>query len=122
MSELAWVSSGGSTADVAVDYAYAATVTIDCGAADIANVGTLTGNVTIANPTGAPTDGQTLKIRFQQDGTGSRTITWGNQFAFGTDVTAALIPTAASSKWIMGFIWNAADSKWRCLAIARGFS
>lgn len=120
-------NSGAGTTDVtvsgavAVAYAYAATVTIDSTTTDIANIGTLTGNITIANPTGTPTDGQALKIRFQQDATGGRTITWGSQFAFGTDVTTALIPTAASSKWIMGFLWNAVDSKWRCLAIARGF-
>lgn len=105
----------------AVTVAFAATVTPNADTTDVLNIGALTGNITIANPTGTPVDGQNLRLRLAQDGTGSRTLTWGNAFAFGTDVTAALIPSAASAKWEMLFTWDAADSKWRAAAIIRGF-
>lgn len=60
-------------------------------------------------------------MRFQEDGTGGWTISWGSSYAFGTDVTAALVPSTANAKWEMCFQWNATDSKWRAVAIARGF-
>ena len=101
--------------------AYASSITPDVDSTYIANVGTLTGDMTVNAPTGTPADGQILKFRFAQDGAGSRVITWNAAFAFGTDITTALIPTAASSKWEMLFQWNATDSKWRCIAIIRGF-
>lgn len=101
--------------------AYAATVTPNCDTTDVLNIGALTGNLTIANPTGTPRDGQTLRVRMLQDGTGSRTVSYGANFAFGTDVTAALEPTAASAKWERIFEYNATDSKWRAVAIIRGF-
>lgn len=100
---------------------YAASITPNADTTRVAVVGTLTGNITINNPSGAPADGRTLRFRFVQDATGGRTITWGTQFAFGTDVTAALIPATASAKWEMMFSWDAATSKWRALSIARGF-
>lgn len=60
--------------------AYAATVTLTV--ADPINVvvfQTLTGNITVANPVGARL-GMRLIMAFTQDGTGSRTITWGAAF------------------------------------------
>lgn len=101
--------------------AYAATVTPNSDITDVLNVGTLTGNLTLANPTGTPVDGQNLRVRMAQDATGSRTVSFGTAYAFGTDVTTSLIPSAASVKWEMLFTWNATDSKWRATAIVRGF-
>jgi hypothetical protein len=100
---------------------YGATVTPNADTTDVLNVGALTGDITIAAPTGTPKDGQTLTIRFVQDGTGSRVVTWNAAFAFGTDITAADEPTAASAKWQRIFEWNATDSKWRATRIVRGF-
>lgn len=105
----------------AVTIAYAATITPNSDTTEIANVGTLTGNITIANPTGTQYDGQLLRFRFTQDATGSRTLTWGANFAFGTDVTTAMIPSTASAKWEQVFMWNTTDSKWRAQSIVRGF-
>lgn len=104
-----------------VSEAYAATVTPAGDTTDVLNIGALTGNLTMAAPTGTPTDGQKITMRLAQDGTGSHVITWNAAFDFGTDVTEALIPTAASSKWEMVFQWHAGDSKWRAVGIARGF-
>lgn len=100
---------------------YAATVTPNADTTDVLNIGALTGDITIAAPTGTPKDGQTLTIRFVQDATGSRTVTWNAAFAFGTDITAAQEPTAASAKWERTFEWNATDSKWQATGIVRGF-
>ena len=40
----------------------------------------LTGNVTIANPTGTVETGSRVRFVFHQDGTGGRKPTWGNQY------------------------------------------
>ncbi len=61
----------------------------------INGVVTLGGNRTLGNPTnGQP--GTWRRIQFNQDGTGSRTITWGNQYVHpgGTD---AVLSTAANA-------------------------
>jgi len=101
--------------------AYAATVTPNAGTTDVLNIAALTGAITIAAPSGSPVDGQTLTIRMLQDGTGGRVVTWNVAFAFGTDITAAMKPTTANSKWERIFEWNATDSKWRATGIVRGF-
>lgn len=101
---------------------YASTVTPNVPNTDILEIGALTGDITIANPANStPVDGQGLRLRLSQDGVGGRTITWGSQFAFGTDMTTAMIPTAANAKWEMAFRWHAGTSKWRCTSILRGF-
>lgn len=102
--------------------AFAGTVTpVGSNPFNIFIFGTQTGNVTIAAPSGSPVNGNQLEIRFVIDGTGSYTTTFNAIYAFGTDITAALVPTAANSKFMMKFIYVAADSKWRAVAIARGF-
>ncbi len=100
---------------------FAATITPNIDNTDILNVATLTGPVTIANPAGNPGDGQSLRVRLTQDATGGRTVTWGAAFAFGTDVTAAMVPTTASAKCELVFVWNTAASAWRAMQILRGF-
>ena len=56
---------------------------------------TLTGNITLANPTSL-TAGTSGSIFLIQDGTGSRTATFGNSFDF-IGGTAPTLTTAASS-------------------------
>lgn len=104
--------------------AYAATITPalgSTGADQVYNIGTLTGNLTVSAPSGTPRDGQTLRFRLQEDGTGGWTVTWNGAFAFGTDVTAAQQPTTAGAKWQRIFEWSATDAKWRATGIVRGF-
>jgi hypothetical protein len=91
------------------------------GACVVYNIGTLTGPLTIGAPTGTPKDGQVLKFRFVEDGTGTWAITWNSAYVFGTDITTAMIPTAAGAKFEIVFQWNATDGKWRCVGLARGF-
>jgi hypothetical protein len=71
----AW--TGGSIANRAYtapqNPAYAASLTVDAALSNVFLVGTLTGNVTTFTINN-PADGQTINLRFVQDGTGGRTI------------------------------------------------
>jgi hypothetical protein len=66
------------------------------------------------NLSGTPTDGQKLQIYIV--GTATRSITWGASFEAST--TALPSTTVSTNRLDVGFIWNAATSKWRCLAVA----
>ena len=101
--------------------AYAATVTMDSDSYDAYNIGALTGNITLAAPTGTPTDGQRLLVSMLQDATGGMTISFDAAFAFGADVTFAMMPFGPSAKWTFLCVWSATDSKWRVVGLARGF-
>ena len=68
-----------------------------------------------AAPTGTPTDGQHLIIRIKDNGT-ARALTWNSIYRAGSDV--ALPSTTVLGKTLyLGFIYNAADSKWDLLAV-----
>jgi hypothetical protein len=105
----------------ALALSFSASLSFDTDTYDVIEVGAMTGNLTTLVISGTPTDGQTLRVSFQQDGTGGRTITWPAGVAFGTDYTSAMIPTTASAKWGLTLTYNSADAKWRVTAMARGF-
>jgi hypothetical protein len=84
-----------------------ATINTDASLGNIFTV-TLGGNRAIANPTN-PTDGQKIIYRLKQDGAGSRTVSWGAAFRFGTDVTAPVLTTSINK------------TTWDCLAVSRGY-
>ena len=69
---------------------------------------TLTGNITLANPTTEQV-GQAGVITFIQDGTGSRTLTLGSQYktAGGTGIT---LSTAASAVDVVPYFVQSADN------------
>lgn len=56
---------------------------------------TLAGNRTLTNPTGLQ-DGQVLAFRIKQDGTGSRTLAYGNKYKFAGGTAPVLTTTAAA--------------------------
>ena len=66
------------------------------------------------NLTGTPTDGQKLWIYIV--GTAARAITWGASF----EASSAALPTTTvtTNRLDVGFVWNVATSKWRCVAVA----
>ena len=74
---------------------YAATTTIDMSTANNFSI-TLTGNVTFANPTN-PTAGQSGSIFITQDGTGSRTASWGTNWDWPGGIAPTLTTTANST-------------------------
>lgn len=63
------------------------------------------------NLSGTPTDGQKLWISIT--GTAARAITWGASFEAST--TALPATTVTTARLDVGFIWNAATGKWRCV-------
>ncbi len=63
------------------------------------------------NLSGTPTDGQKLWIYIV--GTAARAITWGASFEAST--IALPTTTVTTNRLDVGFVWNAATSKWRCV-------
>lgn len=103
-----WYDSGGNNWSV-LAYGrgtsalnYAATVTPDFNASKIINVGTLTNNIVVANPSGTYYPGQEARLVFTQDGTGGRTVTWGANYKVAT----AAVGTAVSKISIVPLIYN----------------
>lgn len=95
-----------------------ATLTIDSDSYDMAVLTAQAAALSIANPTGTPTDGQQLLIRVNDNGT-ARAITWsGNQWrAIGVTLPTT---TVISKTLYVGAIWNnSADSKWDVIAVAQ---
>ena len=72
----------------------------------------LTGSVTI-DTTGTPTVGQTLWVSIT--GTAARGITW-DASDFEASTVALPTTTVSTNRLDVGFIWNPATTKWRCVA------
>lgn len=78
-----------------------ATINWDVSVGDYAKV-TLGGNRTIANPTNT-VNGAFYILEVIQDGTGSRTLTWGSNFVWSSD-TAPTLTTTLNKRDFIGFI------------------
>lgn len=93
-----------------------ATPTINTDTTDIYGLTAQTVDITsfTTNLSGTPTDGQKLWIYIV--GTAARAITWGASFESST----ATLPTTtvSTNRLDVGFVWNTATSKWRCVAVA----
>lgn len=92
------------------------TPTINTDNVDFYSITALAGDITsfTTNLSGTPTDGQKLWIAIT--GTAARAITWGSSFESST-VTLPTT-TVSTNRLDVGFVWNAATSKWRCVAKA----
>lgn len=97
----------------------AATIATDASLGNHFRV-TLGGNRTLGNPTNS-VDGQKVTWELIQDGTGSRTITLGSNFALGTTISAITLTTTASKRDFLGAIYNAAAGKWFIVAFSKGY-
>lgn len=93
-----------------------ATPTINTDNVDMYGLTAQAVNITsfTTNLTGTPTDGQKLWIYIV--GTAARTITWGASFESSTVTLPST--TVTTNRLDVGFVWNAATSKWRCVASA----
>lgn len=89
------------------------TFDIDTDLYDYAEDTGLTGGVTVTW-SGTPTLGQTLWVALT--GTAARAITWDTDFEAST--TALPTTTVTTARLDVGFVWNAATSKFRCVAVA----
>lgn len=84
---------------------------------DLVGASGATANFTVNAPTGTPTDGQKLLLRFKDNGT-ARTITWN---AIYRAVGVTLPTTTVISKLVyIGCVYNTADTKWDVIAVAQG--
>jgi hypothetical protein len=91
-----------------------ATPSINTDTTDQYGLTALAVNITSVTVTGTPTNGQKLWIYIV--GTAARTIAWGASFESST-VTLPTT-TVTTNRLDVGFVWNAATSKWRCVAVA----
>jgi hypothetical protein len=66
------------------------------------------------NLSGTPVNGQKLWIYIV--GTAARTIVWGAKFEAST--VSLPTTTVTTNRLDVGFVWNAASSVWRCVAVA----
>lgn len=91
-----------------------ATPTINTDNCDFVSLTGQTNNITsmTTNLSGTPTNGQRLWIAMTAS-SGTPTVTWGSSFEDSTETA----PTALSTtRQDVGFVWNTATSKWRCVA------
>lgn len=91
-----------------------ATPTINTDNVDLYSITAQTEAITsfTTNLSGTPGAGDVLVIEIT--GTAARAITWGASFEAST---VALPTTTVSTNMLtVGFLWNAATSKWRCVA------
>ena len=95
--------------------ASSATSTPTADTVDQWNVTALAVADAFAVPSGTPVNGQKLIIRIKDNGT-ARALTWNAIYRAGSDV--ALPTTTVINKTLyLGFIYNAADSKWDLVAV-----
>ena len=100
----------------AVTTTSSATPTINTDTTDIYGLTAQAVNITsfTTNLSGTPTDGQKLWIYIV--GTAARTISWGASFEAST--VALPTTTVTTNRLDVGFVWNTATTKWRCVAVA----
>lgn len=79
-----------------------------------------TGNTIWGNPQKAA-DTQPIILEFHQDAVGSRTLTLGDKFRLGDDITSATPSTAALSITMYGAIYNEAYGIFLVVSKVRGY-
>jgi hypothetical protein len=99
--------------------ASASTITPTGDTVDQYNVTALAAPATILAPSGTPTDGQKLIIRFKDNGT-ARALTWTTTSGAYRAVGVTLPTTTVLSKTLyIGCLYNAADAFWDVVASAQ---
>jgi len=103
-----------------VDVVYASTITINCEDGKVFDI-TLTGNVTIANFTGTPKNGQIIELRFLQDATGSRLISsMGTVFEATADCPKPPVLSTGPNKLDRLLIqYHAGTAKWYLVGLSK---
>lgn len=113
---LVWVTPVDPYAPRVTSLASSATPSPSIGNTDQVNITALATDATFAAPTGSPVDGQKLILRVKDNGT-SRSLTWNGVYrAIGSALPSA---TSPGKTLYIGLIYNAADSRWDCVAQAQ---
>ncbi len=114
-------ATAGTGALRVVSVAYAATVTPNAGTTDVLNVGSLTGSLALANPSGSPTDWQLLIVNLKASAA-DRTVTLGSSYLIPTtSVLTSPFVVTSGTETALGFRWNASQSKWRVVSWVSGY-
>lgn len=80
----------------------------------------LTQDITLNKPTGG-TDGQTIRIRVIQDGTGGHDITPASGWNFGTEIAEFDLETTASSVSYISAIYRESANVWDVVSVLNGY-
>jgi hypothetical protein len=99
----------------ATNYTTDTGTSLNCDTTDRFIVTAQAGALKFNNPSGTPTDGQTLWIAVT--GTAARALTYDTQFEASAAV-ALPTTTVTTARLDIGFVWSAATGKWRCVASA----
>lgn len=91
--------------------AHSGTPTFSCQTSNTFLPAALTSNITAVTLTN-PTDGQFITIRFQQDGTGGRSINLGNLGAISTPVIAGAPATGSLKVSYLNVMYHAGSNRW----------
>lgn len=113
------ITSAGNFDKRVTTIAFAATITPSVDTTDLGII-TLTGNTTIAVPSGTPAAGQVLMLRFKQDTIGSRIVVWNAAYRFPGG-TAPALSIAASRTDYVEFQYNSVDATWDNIRFIGGF-
>ena len=109
---LSFSGQPGYTAPRSTTISSSATPSINSDTTDMFGITAQAVAITGFTVTGTPVNGQKLWIYIT--GTAAQAITWGSSFE---SATATLpITTVLTNRLDIGFIWNVATSKWRCMA------
>ena len=111
--------TGGGSGNGEIEITYSSTINIDASLAKIFHV-VLGGNPTIAAPTNAE-EGKSIILRLQQDGTGSRTVTWNSIFRFSEDIPEPVLSTDTDVVDQFGFLYNETEEVWDLVGQVIGF-
>lgn len=101
-------------------------ITISAGNADtdasLGNTFKLTANAAfvLTNPSNL-SDMQRLTWQIKQDATGGRVMTLGSKFAFGADITAAVLSTGANKIDYLNCVYSATEDKLHVVSFLRGY-
>lgn len=92
-----------------LNQAYASSLTIDLSSYSMyshfqVNVTALTGNLTLNISGGS--DGQIIRVRLVQDGTGGRTLSAGSNIVASTDLPLPVLSTTGGQVDLLGFQWH----------------
>lgn len=98
---------------------FTASIAIDTDTISMSRI-ILTGNTNITF-TGTPDDGQPILLSLEQDGTGSRIVTWESRVRFSTDMGDTSLSTGSNLIDYILLRYHLADDKWDALALNRGF-
>jgi hypothetical protein len=115
--------SGGSMtgwlAPAVVTLTFAGSIAVNAALGNVFAVTLTASTGTLANPTNATHDGQSIRVRVIQGGSGSWTLAYGTAWDFGAAGTPTLSTAAGACDYIVGE-WNAGKSKW-CVSFAGGY-